>query len=54
MDLTLKQFTLKKVALVALVSAQRSQTFAALCLHFMNKIGDAIVLMIQSILKTSA
>ena len=36
-DLTLKQLTIKTVALVALVSAQRSQTLAALSLDFMHK-----------------
>ena len=40
--LTLKQLTIKTVALVALVSAQRSQALAAFRLDFMHKVADSI------------
>ena len=51
--LTLKQLTLKTVALLALVSAQRSQTLAALRVDFMSKTQDTIQFVVQDILKTS-
>ena len=52
-DLTLKQLAIKTVALVALVSAQRSQTLAALRLDFMHETANSIQFVIQDILKTS-
>ena len=39
--LELKQLTLKTAALVALVSAQRSQTLSALSIDFMNSTGKS-------------
>ena len=52
-DLTLKQLTLKTVALGALVSAQRSQTLAILSVDSMTKTQEAIQFVITNILKTS-
>ena len=52
-NLTLKLLTIKTVALVGLVSVQRSPTLAALRVEFMHKTADSIQFVIQDILKTS-
>jgi hypothetical protein len=52
-SLTQKQLTLKTVALTALVSAQRSQSLAALSLDSMQRTPDEYRFTITDILKTS-
>ena len=52
-SLTQKQLTLKTVALTALVSAQRSQSLAALSLDSMQRMPDEYRFSITDILKTS-
>ena len=51
--LELKQLTLKTAALVALVSAQRSQTFSALSIDFMNSTATGTQFVVISLLKSS-
>ena len=51
--LELKQLTLKTAALVALVSAQRTQTLAALSIDLMNSSENSSQFMVSSLLKTS-
>ena len=51
--LELKQLTLKTVALVALVSAQRSQTLSALSIEFMNSTATGTQFVVNSLLKSS-
>ena len=51
--LELKQLTLKTVALVALVSAQRSQTLSALSIDFMNSTATGTQFVVNSLLKSS-
>ena len=52
-SLSQKQLTLKTVALAALVSAQRSQSLAALSLHSMVRTAEEYRFTITDILKTS-
>ena len=51
--LELKQLTLKTTALVALVSAQRSQTLSALSTEFMNSTATGTQFVVNSLLKSS-
>ena len=51
--LELKQLTLKTAALVALVSAQRSQTLSALSVEFMNSTATGTQFVVNSLLKSS-
>ena len=51
--LELKQLTLKTAALVALVSAQRSQTLSALSIDFMNSTATGTQFVVNSLLKSS-
>ena len=51
--LELKQLTLKTVALVALVSAQRSRTLSALSIEFMNSTATGTQFVVNSLLKSS-
>ena len=53
--LDLKQLTLKTAALVALVSAHRSQTLSASCIEFLNSTatGTQFVVTINNLLKSS-
>ena len=51
--LELKQLTLKTAALVALVSAQRSQTLSALSIDFMNSTATGTLFVVNSLLKSS-
>ncbi|KAK2551361.1 hypothetical protein P5673_027760 [Acropora cervicornis] len=51
--LELKQLTLKTAALVALVSAQRSQTLSALSKDFMNSTATGTQFVVNSLLKSS-
>ncbi|XP_067046483.1 uncharacterized protein [Acropora muricata] len=51
--LELKQLTLKTAALVALVSAQRSQTLSALRIDFMNSTATGTQFVVNSLLKSS-
>ena len=48
-----KQLTLKTAALVALVSAQRSETFSALSIDFMNPSASGTQFVVKSLLKSS-
>ena len=50
--LDLKQLTLKTAALVALVSAQRSQTLTALSIDLMNSAESGSELIVNSLLKS--
>ena len=47
------QFTLKAAALVALVSAQRSQTLSALSIEFMNPTATSTQFVVNNLLKSS-
>ena len=49
--LELKQLTLKTAALVALVSAQRSQTLSALSIEFMNSTATGAQLVVNSLVQ---
>ena len=51
--LELKQLTLNTAALVALVSAQRSQTLSALSIDFMNSTATGTQFVVNSLLKSS-
>ena len=51
--LELKQLTLKTAALLALVSAQRSQTLSALSINFMNSTATGTLFVVNSLLKSS-
>ena len=51
--LELKQLTLKTAALVALVSAQRSQTLLALSIDFMNSTASFTQFVVSSLSKSS-
>ena len=51
--LELKQLTLKTAALVALVSAQRSQTLSALSIDLMNSTATGTQFVVNSLLKSS-
>ena len=51
--LGLKQLTLKTAALVALVSAQRSQTLSVLSIEFMNSTATGTQFVVNSLLKSS-
>ena len=51
--LDLKQLTLKTAALVALVSAQRSQTLSALSMEFMNSAATGTQFVVNRLLKSS-
>ena len=51
--LDLKHLTLKTAALVALVSAQRSQTLSALSIEFMNSTATGTQFVVNSLLKSS-
>ena len=48
-----KQLTLKTAALVALVSAQRSQTLSALSIDFMYSSASSTQFVVKSLLKSS-
>ena len=51
--LELKQLTLKTAALLALVSAQRSQTLSALSINFINSAATGTLFVVNSLLKSS-
>ena len=52
--LDLKQLTLKTAALMALVSAQRSQTLSALSIEFMSSKATGNQFVVNSLLKSSS
>ena len=52
--LELKQLTLKTAALVALVSAQRSQTLSSLSTDFMDSTATGTQFVVNSLLKSSS
>ena len=52
-NLCLQKLTLKLAALLALCSAQRSQTLVDLDLNYMHDNGDKIIFNVQSLMKTS-
>ena len=51
--LELKQLTLTRAALVALVSAQRSQTLSVLSIEFINSTATGTQFVVNSLLKSS-
>ena len=51
--LDFKQLTLKTAAIVALVSAHRSQTLSALSIEFMNSTATGTQFLVNSLLKSS-